>query len=198
MTDVTGILSVVHRRIQNPVRKLAQEVQKNVAKTANINPDLETVDGDVEHPVKEDKPSATTSAHAVSGTHVNEELPRPTAQRTKSARRMHIPTADNGETTDVQKAPKFSPPAKRGTQGEDEEDVDKDFDVHGFDHPSTYEQQPWVWVPRDPYGISRLVVEELRAAGVEASDEGAVMDEKGTVEVTRNPPDQDWEGGNDA
>ncbi|EKM57402.1 uncharacterized protein PHACADRAFT_255132 [Phanerochaete carnosa HHB-10118-sp] len=139
-----------------------------------------------------------TSAHAVSNANVNEELPRPTAQRTKSARHLRIPTADTGETQDVQKFPNFAPPTRREAQGEDQEDLDKDFDVHGFDHPSTYEHQQWVWLPRDPLGISHLLVKELCAAGVEASDEGADMDEKGTVEATRNPPDQDWEGGRDA
>lgn len=198
LTAALGIRSVVHHRIQNPIRKLAQEVQKSVAKTANVNPDLKTVDADVEHPVHDDKPSASTSAHAMSDTNVNEQLPRPAAQRTKSARRMHVPTAETGETTDVQKFPDFSPPAHREAGGEDEEDLDKDFDVHGFDHPSTYEHQPWVWLPRDSLGISSVLVREFQAAGVETSDEGAVMDEKGTVEVTRNPPDEDWEGGHDA
>jgi hypothetical protein len=85
----------------------------------------------------------------------------------------------------------------------DEEDMvvlgerEKD-DEHAFDHPSTYADQPWIWIPRDTLGLSEMLVEELRAAGVSASNMGSVMDSKGVVEVLRGPPDQDWEGGEDA
>ncbi|GJE89817.1 hypothetical protein PsYK624_059250 [Phanerochaete sordida] len=187
-----GVLSVVHRKVRNPVTKFVQEVQKNVAKTANIDTALKD---DVDPLVG---PSAMTSAHAVSGSHLNEALPRPATQRSRSARGLPADGPQGGHT--AQTGPDGEPHAKpnREDRMEEADEEDKDFDVHGFDHPSTYEGQPWIWVPRDPYGISRLLVDELRAAGVEASDEGSVMDEKGTVEVTRGPPDQDWEGGRDA
>jgi calcium permeable stress-gated cation channel len=211
---------VVHQRIRDPVVKLAKEVQKNVAKTANIDPNLKTVDLDNENPVRgkdmkavkdrdlelerDEKPHASTSAHAVSGAVLNEELPRPMSQRTKSARRLHIPTEANGETEDNQRFPDFAPPTRREVDDgavvhvENEEEEDKDFDTHGFDHPSTYEPQHWIWLPKDPLGLSRVLLGELHGAGVEASDEGAEMDEKGNVEVYRGPPDQDWSGGHDA
>ena len=63
---------------------------------------------------------------------------------------------------------------------------------HVFDHPSMYMEQRWIWIPRDHLGLSKVLVEELWEAGVFASDEGAVMDKKGIVEVTRNPPDEEW------
>ena len=210
------MLSLVHHRIRNPVKKLALEMKRNVAKTADIDPDLKTVDEDFQEPVKDkdahpvrgqdiardEKPHATTSAHAMSDATVNE---RPTSQRTKSQRRLRVPTGAHGETEDNQRFPDLAPPARRQVDAgdgqvrrEEEEEEDKDFDVHGFDHPSTYAPQPWVWVPRDPFGLSGVLVRGFRAAGVEASDEGAVMDEKGTVEVYRSPPDEDWSGGHDA
>lgn len=34
-------------------------------------------------------------------------------------------------------------------------------------------------------------------AGIKASDLGAFIDRKGNVEVTRNPPDEEWTGGHD-
>ncbi|RXW15422.1 hypothetical protein EST38_g10427 [Candolleomyces aberdarensis] len=71
-------------------------------------------------------------------------------------------------------------------------------DEHAFDHPSTYQEQPWIWIPKDVLGLSNILAEELRGAGVEASDVGALMDEKGVVEVRRNPPDEEWAGGHDA
>ena len=75
-------------------------------------------------------------------------------------------------------------------------DADYD-DAHAFDHPALSEPQPWIWVPRDPLGLSGLLVSELTSAGVEASDVGAVMSEKGVVDVSRGPPDEEWNGGND-
>ena len=77
-------------------------------------------------------------------------------------------------------------------------DEDEDFDDHGFAHPSTYAEQPWIWVPRDELGLSAYFVRMFREAGVDASDEGAVMDARGDVEVNRSPPDEDWSGGHDA
>ncbi|KAJ7497585.1 DUF221 family protein [Mycena latifolia] len=95
--------------------------------------------------------------------------------------------------------PVFDPPAPAGVDlsddgSSDEEDAE---DEHAFDHPSTYIEQPWIWMPKDRLGLSQLLVDELHAAGVDASDVGAVMDDKGVVEVTRNPPDEEWTGGHD-
>ncbi|KAJ7217741.1 DUF221 family protein [Mycena pura] len=81
---------------------------------------------------------------------------------------------------------------------EDVSTEEEDQDEHAFDHPSTYVKQPWIWVPRDRLGLSRLLVGDLHAAGVDASDLGAIMDEKGVVEVSRNPPDEEWDGGCDS
>ncbi|KAK7444110.1 phosphate metabolism protein 7 [Stygiomarasmius scandens] len=72
---------------------------------------------------------------------------------------------------------------------------EEDLDDHAFDHPSTYVEQPWIWVPKDKLGLSKVIIKELQDAGVSASDEGATMDRKGVVEVTRNPPDEEWAGG---
>lgn len=99
----------------------------------------------------------------------------------------------------------FDPPAPAVRRDQNEEDDDDDGssdeeaynDDHAFDHPSTYVEQPWIWLPHDRLGFSTMFVEELKSVGVDASDVGAVMDEKGVVEVTRNPPDEEWTGGHD-
>ncbi|KAJ3756725.1 DUF221 family protein [Lentinula raphanica] len=62
------------------------------------------------------------------------------------------------------------------------------LDEHAFDHPSTYVPQPCIWIPRDPLRLSTALVEYLEEAGVRASDEGAVMDADGSVEVKNPPP----------
>ncbi|KAJ4485800.1 DUF221 family protein [Lentinula aciculospora] len=64
------------------------------------------------------------------------------------------------------------------------------LDKHAFDHPSTYVDQPCIWIPRDPLGLSTVFVDYLEAAGIRASDEGAMMDMRGSVEVTKPPPTQ--------
>ncbi|KAK0463530.1 DUF221 family protein [Desarmillaria tabescens] len=87
-------------------------------------------------------------------------------------------------------------PAEDGLCDEESDD-EADQDEHAFDHPSTYVEQPWIWIPHDVLGLSQVLVDDLKKAGVEASDEGAMMDRKGVVEVTRNPPDEDWVGGHD-
>ncbi|KAJ7079066.1 DUF221 family protein [Mycena belliarum] len=94
----------------------------------------------------------------------------------------------------------FDPPAPAGVDLSDDDgssDEEEADDEHAFDHPSTYVEQPWIWMPKDRLGLSQLLVDELHAAGVDASDVGAVMNEKGVVEVTRNPPDEEWSGGHD-
>lgn len=95
--------------------------------------------------------------------------------------------------------PIFDPaaPAVIDDGDDDDDDEEDDHDEHAFDHPSTYIDQPWIWLPRDQLGLSELLANDLKAAGVDASDVGASMDKKGIVEVTRNPPDEEWRGGHD-
>ncbi|KAJ8076810.1 phosphate metabolism protein 7 [Marasmius tenuissimus] len=95
--------------------------------------------------------------------------------------------------------PTFDAPAPAGIDlsDEDEEEDEEMQDDHAFDHPSTYEEQRWIWVPKDTLGLSEILVKELHDKGIEASDSGATMDAKGVVEVSRNPPDKTWTGGHD-
>ncbi|KAJ7595058.1 DUF221 family protein [Mycena floridula] len=94
--------------------------------------------------------------------------------------------------------PVFDAPAPAGRDIDDEDSDDEvDFNEHAFDHPSLYVEQPWIWIPKDPLGLSEILVNELHDIGVDASDLGAAMDKKGVVEVTRNPPDEAWDGGQD-
>jgi len=84
-------------------------------------------------------------------------------------------------------------PALRNWDSDEEED-----DEHAFDHPSIYVDQPWIWIPEDPVGLSKYFVNDLKKAGVSASDVGASMTLSGVVNVTRNPPDEHWTGGHDS
>lgn len=93
--------------------------------------------------------------------------------------------------------PILDPPTAALTDDEDD-DEEEDDDVHAFDHPSTYVDQPWIWIPKDQLGLSSFLVKELQDSGVSASDVGAEIKEDGIVEVSRNPPDEDWSGGHDS
>jgi len=67
------------------------------------------------------------------------------------------------------------------------------LDRHAFDHPASYEHQPIVWIPKDTLGLSEIELAGNREAGVDTSDLGATMNEKGKVDITRPPPDEEWE-----
>lgn len=54
--------------------------------------------------------------------------------------------------------------------------------VHAYHHPSITAKVPLIWLARDQLGVSRAEVEELKRAGIEASDEGARFDEKARVQ----------------
>jgi len=60
---------------------------------------------------------------------------------------------------------------------------------HSFDHPSTYERQPIIWIPKDPTGLGEQEAKVNRESNVEATTEGAKMDEKGKVQIFKSPPD---------
>lgn len=80
-------------------------------------------------------------------------------------------------------------PQRLDGQNDNDHFSEDSLDKHAFDHPSTYVGQPCIWIPRDPLGLCRVLVEYLAEAGVNASDEGATMDVKGVVEVTNAPPE---------
>ncbi|KAL8284083.1 hypothetical protein RQP46_005196 [Phenoliferia psychrophenolica] len=66
------------------------------------------------------------------------------------------------------------------------------LDQHAFDHPAGYEDQRIVWIPADAHGFYKHEVEATQAAEVEVSSEGATLDLKGHVDVTRSPPGDEW------
>ena len=41
---------------------------------------------------------------------------------------------------------------------------------------------PKIWLARDELGVSKQEVEEIKKAGLEASDDGAWFDEKGKIQ----------------
>ncbi|KAF8160922.1 DUF221 family protein [Crassisporium funariophilum] len=120
------------------------------------------------------EPTAETTAVATSSASKRSEA---------SSKRVKLPVFDEA-----------APAVEDSDSSADEQDEND----HAFDHPSTYVDQTWIWLPKDPLGLSEFLASDFQVAGVDASDIGAVMDEKGVVEVTRNPPDEEWSGGHDS
>jgi len=133
-------------------------------------------------------------------------LPRGTSSTSTTSSR-HALTAAERNSSPRARGPEAEPhiyltpgpsaiPAEAVVRDSDE-DGDVELAEHAFDHPSVYRAAPWIWVPKDILSLSTSIVQDLQNAGVEASDLGAFMDEKGTVHVKRSPPDSEWEGGVD-
>lgn len=53
--------------------------------------------------------------------------------------------------------------------------------VHAYHHPSITAKAPVIWLAKDATGVSEQEVKELKALGIDASDEGARIDEKGRI-----------------
>lgn len=58
---------------------------------------------------------------------------------------------------------------------------------HAYDYPTVSAKCPFLWIPRDPYGFSTTLIEDLNGI-IEISDEGAVFTEKGKIEWESPPP----------
>jgi len=61
---------------------------------------------------------------------------------------------------------------------------------YGFAHPAISRPQRLVWFPQDRLGLAAEEVQANAAAGVDASTDGAVVNEKGHVEISAAPPDE--------
>ncbi|KAG9226508.1 hypothetical protein CCMSSC00406_0005825 [Pleurotus cornucopiae] len=148
---------------------------------------------------------STIAAHATGASQRHQGIPM-IHRTTSSAGSASIKSAKSGKSDHSQKSdlkrrssiPVFEPaPAPmqlsvtENDANEDDEDLADQLNDNAFDHPSSYVEQRWIWIPKDELGLSELIVADLKAAGVQASDLGSTMDKRGVVEVTRSPPEED-------
>ncbi|KAJ3569623.1 hypothetical protein NP233_g4933 [Leucocoprinus birnbaumii] len=213
------IFSIAIRRVRRRIKKIPKTIDHtfdktigttfNVIKTGLVG-EPSSVQKHQAEDVNSPKTSEDTMAEAT-GTKGSSEVYRMksidsqmsrashTSRVSKTSKKSKYSEQDkekyDAEEEQIAARPSLDPPPSVMTEDTDEENEDG---VHAFDHPSTYVEQPWIWIPKDKLGISRLLVQELEDAGVKASDLGAEMREDGIVEVSRNPPDEDWSGGHDA
>lgn len=183
------------------MERITSQVQSNIAKTARVDRVTDQNESAVDDLLEDDRRQGSASAHSVGH---GAELRRSPSRLSEASGKLPVsPSITDArsilpgeQSADLSRVTR--PAETREGCDSEEDDVDTDFDVHGFAHPSTYTEQPWIWVPKDELGISQVLVQELRESGVEASDEGASIDAGGTVEVQRAPPDEEWSGGHDA
>ncbi|KDR75323.1 hypothetical protein GALMADRAFT_226985 [Galerina marginata CBS 339.88] len=179
----------VRRRIQNTTKKLDGKLDQLKAKIQGEDgqgPSSKEGVNDSKLSSHDTEPIAETTAISSSSSNDLPELSR------KKSSDSGVSKQSKKELTKRQVFDAAAP-AVEDSDSSDEDDEDD----HAFDHPSTYADQAWIWIPKDTLGLSEYLSKELKDAGVYASDVGANMDERGVVEVTRNPPDEVWGGGHD-
>lgn len=62
-----------------------------------------------------------------------------------------------------------------------------------FNHPSTYQPQRTIWIPRDELGLAEEQARELSSEGIDVSMDNADMSAKGKVTIDGRPPGFDNE-----
>ncbi|KAG5221026.1 phosphoglycerate mutase [Salix suchowensis] len=139
---------------------------------------------------------STFAAHATGTSQRHQCMPM-IHRTTSSAGSASIKSAKSGKSEYSQKSdpkrrssiPVFKPaPAPmqlsitENDASEDDEDLVDQLNDNAFDHPSSYVEQRWIWIPKDELGLSELIVADLKAAEVQASDSGSTMDKRGVVE----------------
>lgn len=118
----------------------------------------------------------------------NDKKPADDLENGRPASRVSVGTSQGSISRHApayqENGPKATRRGTNNTTDDEDDDVDEDVDEHAFDHPSTYKPAPCVWVPKDTLGLSDIILNELREAGVDASSQGAAMNEKARVKVS--------------
>lgn len=67
------------------------------------------------------------------------------------------------------------------------ENQDPEYIEHAYDYPDVSKKMPYLWIPRDPMGLSTKEIDNFKGI-IEISDENALFNEKGKVVWTGAPP----------
>ena len=66
---------------------------------------------------------------------------------------------------------------------------DLEYLKKAYTDDAVHDEEPVVWIAKDPMGVSEQLVKDARTAGVDVRDEGTGFDEKGRCTFSDNPPD---------
>ncbi|KAG6840700.1 hypothetical protein C0991_005003 [Blastosporella zonata] len=69
----------------------------------------------------------------------------------------------------------------------------KEPEDYGFAHPAASRPQRTVWLPKDSFGLAEEEERACKEAGVDASTDDAQINEKGKVDISGAPPNEDEE-----
>ena len=67
-------------------------------------------------------------------------------------------------------------------------EYNEDFIRHAYDDPAVTDEEPHIWVAKDPMGLSEIEKNKALKEGVDVSDENATFDDKGQLIFTGPPP----------
>jgi hypothetical protein len=71
-----------------------------------------------------------------------------------------------------------------------DEITDPELIEHAYDYPAVSSRTPYLWIPRDPFGLSTREIESFKGV-IDISDEAAFFNEKGHIEWRDSPPSYD-------
>ncbi|KAI5969540.1 PHM7 [Candida margitis] len=63
-----------------------------------------------------------------------------------------------------------------------------EFVRHAYDDPAVTNEEPHIWIARDPMGLSEIEKNKALKKGVDVTDENATFDDKGKIIFTGPPP----------
>ena len=63
-----------------------------------------------------------------------------------------------------------------------------EFIRHAYDDPAVIDEEPHIWIARDPMGLSEIEKNKALKEGVDVTDENATFDDKGNIIFTGPPP----------
>ncbi|RCK66685.1 putative membrane protein C24H6.13 [Candida viswanathii] len=67
-------------------------------------------------------------------------------------------------------------------------EYNEDFIRHAYDDPAVTDEEPHIWIAKDPMGLSEIEKNKALKEGVDVSDENATFDDKGQLIFTGPPP----------
>lgn len=67
-------------------------------------------------------------------------------------------------------------------------EYNEEFIRHAYDDPAVTDEEPHIWVAKDPMGLSEIEKNKALKEGVDVSDENATFDDKGQLIFTGPPP----------
>jgi calcium permeable stress-gated cation channel len=90
----------------------------------------------------------------------------------------------------IEETPYFAVPPGDQEQNPEAARQHREEQEFGFAHPAASRPQRCIWLPEDQLGLFKEEVKMNKEMGVDAEAMNAVMNEKGSVDISGPPPDE--------